>query len=299
MSERSLAMASAGSSEGLDGLEILTSPYQHTLRHSFTLSGIGLHTGATNQVTIGPAAPHQGRYFLRTDGEQSIHVAAQLSAVYQTQRSTTLRQMGASIQTVEHLLAALVGMGIDNAQIQVQGLEVPILDGSAQAWVKAIHEVGCQTQSERRQVGVLHAPIMEQEGNAFVMALPHAHTLFSYGIDFPSTVIGRQWCSFSLREFASEIAPARTFGFANDVEALRAKGFIKGGSLENALVCDQTNWLNPPLRFTNEPVRHKLLDLIGDLSLLGVLPQAHFVAYKASHALHIRFAQKLQDRIAG
>ncbi len=274
-----------------------SAPYQQTLCHSITLTGIGLHTGKTSQITIAPAAPNQGRYFLQTESGRPVRVAAQLSTVHQTQRSTTLRQTGASVHTVEHLLAALVGMGIDNTQIQLQGPEVPILDGSARAWVEAIQQVGCQAQSERRQIRILDHPVIEQEGSAFVMALPHPHTFFSYGIDFPSTVIGEQWGSFSLKDFVSEIAPARTFGCAHDVEALRAKGFIKGGSLENALVCDQHSWLNPPLRFTNEPVRHKLLDLIGDLSLLRVLPQAHFVAYKASHALHIRFAKKLQHRI--
>lgn len=126
-------------------------------------------------------------------------------------------------------------------------------------------------------------------------AIPCAETRFTYGIDFPYQAIGNQWHSWQLasESFATEIAPARTFGFAEQIEQLKQKGLIKGGSLENALVCSQEGWLNPPLRFTNEPARHKLLDLIGDMSLLGQFPQAHFMAYKASHKLHVHLAKKL------
>ena len=129
----------------------------------------------------------------------------------------------------------------------------------------------------------------------FVAALPSTQTLFSYGVDYPYQPIGRQWYSWNpqVEEFKNAIAPARTFGFADQIEQLRSMGLIKGGSLENALVCDREKWLNPPLRFENEPVRHKLLDLIGDLSLLGKIPQAHYLAYKASHKLHTQLAQKI------
>lgn len=279
--------------------ETLSSPYQHTLLEPFALTGIGLHTGTSVQVTVRPANANQGRYFLRTDLEEAVPLSAQLSTVYQTQLSTTLKQNNLSVTTVEHLLAALIAMGVDNAQIELDGPEVPILDGSAQRWVNAILNVGYKSQSKLRQVMYLQQPVIEQVGDAFVMATPHTHTTFSYGIDFSCEAIGRQWCSFDFSDFVSEIAPARTFGRAEDVESLQAKGFIKGGSLENALVCRQNKWLNPPLRFANEPVRHKLLDLIGDLSLLGVLPLAHYVAYKASHSLHFRFAQNLQQEMTG
>ena len=129
----------------------------------------------------------------------------------------------------------------------------------------------------------------------FVAALPSPHTLFSYGVDYPYQPIGRQWYSWNpqVESFKDAIAPARTFGFADQIEQLRGMGLIKGGSLENALVCDREKWLNPPLRFENEPVRHKLLDLIGDLSLLGKIPQAHYLGYKASHKLHTQLAQKI------
>lgn len=283
--------------EGLRCFErAISSPYQHTLNHSFTLTGTGLHTGAATTVTVYPAPPHQGRYFGYQDRPD---VPAHLSSVHQTQFCTTLRQAETTIATVEHLLAALAGMGIDNARIELDGPEVPILDGSAQMWTHAILKAGYQVQSELRIIPTLHHPILVQEDETLVMALPEPHLSFSYGIDFPEPAIGTQWCRFSSQAFLSDIAPARTFGRAKDVETLQAKGFIKGGSLDNALVCRQDEWLNPPLRFANEPVRHKLLDLMGDLSLLGYLPPAHYVAYKASHSLHIRFAKRLQQALLG
>jgi UDP-3-O-[3-hydroxymyristoyl] N-acetylglucosamine deacetylase len=133
------------------------------------------------------------------------------------------------------------------------------------------------------------------EGDAFVVAMPAPTPRYTYGIDFDVAAIGNQWHSWSAEgnAFATEIAPARTFALAHQIEYLRQQGLIKGGSLENALVCDGDRWLNPPLRFANEPVRHKLLDLIGDLSLLGMLPTAHIIAYKASHALHVQLAQAI------
>jgi len=299
-SDRAGAMASSMAQDlSVDWSKPLSSPYQHTLREPFALQGIGLHTGTAVQVTVRPANPNQGRYFLRTDLEESLPIPAQLSTVHQTQLSVTLKQENISVATVEHLLAALVAMGIDNAQIELDGPEVPILDGSAQRWVNAILNVGYKSQSKLRQMTCLQQPVIEQVGEAFVMATPQAQTIFSYGIDFSCEAIGRQWCSLDFSDFVSEIAPARTFGRVEDVNSLQAKGLIKGGSLDNALVCRQSAWLNPPLRFANEPVRHKLLDLIGDLSLLGGLPLAHYVAYKASHSLHIRFAQRLQPEIMG
>jgi UDP-3-O-[3-hydroxymyristoyl] N-acetylglucosamine deacetylase len=136
-----------------------------------------------------------------------------------------------------------------------------------------------------------------RHGDAFAAALPSAETRFSYGIDFEEQAIGNQWYSWSpeAESFATAIAPARTFGLARQVDQLRQAGLIKGGTLENALVCDRSGWLNPPLRFANEPVRHKILDLVGDLSLLGTWPKAHYLAYKASHNLHVQLAQVLKS----
>ncbi|HEY9618090.1 MAG TPA: UDP-3-O-acyl-N-acetylglucosamine deacetylase, partial [Microcoleaceae cyanobacterium] len=221
-------------------------------------------------------------------------VEARGSSVGQTTLSTELAQGAAQVRTVEHLLAALAGMGVDNARIELDAPEVPLLDGSAREWVEAIAEVGLEPQRMARTAIDLEAPVWVRQDDAFVAALPSPELRFTYGIDFDLPAIGNQWHSWSSQaSFATEIAPARTFGLAHQIEYLRAQGLIKGGSLDNALVCSTEGWLNPPLRFPNEPVRHKLLDLIGDLSLLGDFPKAHFLAYKASHQLHIQLVRSL------
>ncbi len=267
-------------------------PPLQTLAKSFERTGTGLHSGATVTVRVHPARAEEGRYFVRVDQPQASPLPARLAAVGATQLSTELVQDGAQVRTVEHLLAALVGSGIDCARIELDGPEVPLLDGSARDWVTAIAQAGCTPLGDAPPPRRVTEPITVQAGEAFALALPALEPRFTYGIDFPYPAIGKQWHSWSPAQeaFATEIAPARTFGFADQIEQLRQAGLIAGGSLENALVCDDRDWLNPPLRFANEPVRHKLLDLVGDLSLLGRWPQAHIVAYKASHRLHVQLA---------
>jgi UDP-3-O-[3-hydroxymyristoyl] N-acetylglucosamine deacetylase len=278
----------------------LSHSQQHTLAGEVLLAGIGLHTGLPAQVRVLPAAANQGRYFVRVDLPDAPTIPATIAAVSQTVLSTELAAEGAQVRTVEHLLAALAGMGVDNVRIEVDSAELPLLDGSAQAWVNAITQAGIVSQAESRQYWVLNEPVWLYQGDAFVAALPASETRFTYGIDFDLPAIGNQWHSWSTvgdESFADAIAPARTFGLAHQIEQLRAKGLIKGGSLENALVCDTDGWINPPLRFSNEPARHKLLDLVGDLSLLGVFPQAHFLAYKASHHLHTQLVRLLTQKM--
>src|ERR671933_353236 len=298
---------------------------KYTLGGIFERAGVGLHSGILTKVRVLPASAGEGRYFVRVDLPESPIIPARVEAVHETRLSTELRSLiirdsevdnsvsdaaqstarpanvrGASTQsearvrTVEHLLAALAGSGVNDARIEIDGPEVPLLDGSAKVWVEAIQEVGLEA-SVTRSAFVLEKPVWVYQGDAFVAALPAPTLRFTYGIDFDLPAIGNQWHSFSPEQeaFADAIAPARTFGLAYQVEQLRQAGLIKGGSLENALVCDDSGWLNPPLRFSNEPVRHKLLDLVGDLSLLGTFPVAHFLAYKASHHLHIQLAQEL------
>jgi UDP-3-O-[3-hydroxymyristoyl] N-acetylglucosamine deacetylase len=277
----------------LDNGSALDSPHQQTLRSTLTLAGVGLHSGEVTQVRLCPAPPEAGRYFVRMDLPGEPEIPAQVGQVGQTILSTELAQGGATVRTVEHLLAALAGLGIDNVRIEISGSEVPLLDGSALEWVQGIVEIGWVAQPAPRRSRCLKAPEIVQQDDAFIVALPAPKIQLSYGIDFPDTIIGCQWHSANLSDFALELSSARTFGLASDVEKLQNRGLIKGGSLENALVCTQEGWVNPPLRYTNEPVRHKLLDLIGDLSLLGALPRAHVVAYKASHALHLQLAQRL------
>ena len=274
---------------------------RQTIAKSFELSGIGLHSGLKTTVKVISTDAGKGRYFVRVDLADKPIIPATLSAVSQTNLSTELAIGEAKIRTVEHLLAALTASGIDDARIEIDGVEIPLLDGSAKIWTEAIASVGITTSEDNQNQSafVLSEPIWIREDDIFVAALPSVETRFTYGIDFPYEAIGNQWHSWNgdRNTFIQEIAPARTFGFAEQIEQLQKAGLIKGGNLENALVCGRDGWLNPPLRFTNEPARHKLLDLVGDISLLGQLPQAHFIAYKASHKLHIQLAQKLADLI--
>ncbi|MEM6254613.1 MAG: UDP-3-O-acyl-N-acetylglucosamine deacetylase [Cyanobacteria bacterium P01_D01_bin.156] len=267
---------------------------QHTLAAPVVCHGVGLHLGQMTQVTILPAPVHSGRYFVRTDLASEV-IPAHVSAVTQTRLSTQLGSDRAQVRTVEHLLAALWALGVDNARIEIDGPEIPLMDGSSLDWCQSIRLVGTVEQAAERVVPELHSPVIVQDGDAYVMALPASQSRFSYGIDFPVSAIGNQWHSWSPQDsdFVESVAPARTFAMAHQIEGLRSQGLIKGGSLENALVCDQQGWLNPPLRFPNEPVRHKLLDLVGDFSLLGVLPTMHVTAYRASHELHVRLARQL------
>ncbi len=277
---------------------------QHTLAGEAIASGVGLHLGAQTTVRLRPAEPGEGRYFVRTDLAGSPQIAAEIANVIKTQLSTELGVGEAQVRTVEHLLSALVATGVDNVRIEIDGPELPLLDGSAKEWMVAIAATGTQPQSASRQTPLaVTQPISVQSEDALVTAFPSSELRFTYGIDFDLAAIGNQWHSWSAANegakgnmadsFAVDIAPARTFGLAHQIDYLRAQGLIKGGSLENALVCGEQGWLNPPLRFDNEPARHKLLDLIGDLSLLGDIPTAHYVAYKASHALHVALAKKL------
>lgn len=282
----------------------------HTVGSAIEISGVGLHTGSLTTIKILPSALF-GRYFVRTDLPGTPYIPALVDFVRQTTLSTELAQGDASVRTVEHLLASLAVMGIDSVRIEVDGPELPLLDGSAQPWVEAICRAGVVPVSgsdrgenfgeialgrnDQNSVKQLSSPLFVQEGDAFVTAVPASFTRFTYGIEFESAAIGSQWHSWTptSESFATEIAPARTFTLARYVEQMRQAGLIKGGSLDCALVCDENQWLNPPLRFANEPVRHKILDLVGDLSLLLKIPCAHYVAYKASHKLHVQLAKLL------
>ena len=279
---------------------------QQTLAGTITQTGIGLHSGVETHVRILPAQGGSGRYFVRVDLPNQPIIPAKVTEVSQTMLSTQLGSGESTVRTVEHLLAALTAMGVDNARIEINAPEVPLLDGSAQVWANSIATVGLVSQPvEQLVAGTIKEAIWVRQEDAFVCAMPASETRFSYGIDFELPAIGNQWHSWSSHTssqtdcgtFDAEIAPARTFGLLHQIEHLRQSGLIKGGNLDNALVCGPNGWLNPPLRFPNEPVRHKILDLIGDLSLLGTLPCAHFLAYKASHNLHIRLAQKIYDAV--
>ena len=303
MDGSTLALANASKQEtALINTNSTLPCYQNTVAAPFSQMGIGLHSGETVSVTVRPATENTGRFFVRTDQPHVAPIPAAVQSVQSTLMSTELGNGSTTVRTVEHLLAALVLSGVDNARIEIDGPEVPLLDGSAKIWVEAIANVGVQTQSAPRSTHTISAPLCLQRDDAFVVALPAAEAKFTYGIDFPVDAIGNQWHSWSpaTDPFGATVTNARTFTLAHQIEQLRKQGLIKGGSLDNALVCDaEKGWLNPPLRFANEPVRHKLLDLLGDLSLMGALPQAHVLAYKASHTLHTEFAKKWLESYDG
>ncbi len=265
----------------------------HTLAAPVERQGVGLHSGAHCRVRLGPST-REGYWvgWLSAPGESPLRLSPH--QVVDTRLCTALRLGQRPLATVEHLLAALAGTGVSQAEIWVDGEEIPLLDGSAQPWVGAIAEAGLHPLGPRQLVP-LAGPITHQRGESFAVALPSPHPCLSAAVDYPQAAIGRQFFSLALTPaaFVEELAPARTFGFLEQVEQLRAMGLIQGGALDNALVCDGERWLNPPLRYPDEPVRHKLLDLLGDLALVG-LPQAQVFAYRGSHGLHTALAAALE-----
>ena len=264
-----------------------------TLNAPVERSGVGLHSGATAHLRLEPFE-QPGYWVGWLDAPQLALQQLHPSQVCETQLCTALQLDQRRLATVEHLLAALAGVGISSALLLVDGPEIPLMDGSAQPWVEAIAEVGLKALGPRPLASALSAPITLQQGQSFVTALPSERLRLAAAIEFPQPAIGRQLFSLELtpEAFVEQIAPARTFGFKQQVEQLLAAGLIKGGALDNALVCDGDGWVNPPLRFADEPVRHKLLDLLGDLALAG-LPQAQVFAFRGSHGLHTALAAAL------
>lgn len=273
------------------------------LQRAVRVSGQGLHTGAKVCVQLVPTTSRAVE-FVRVDVHPRVAVAASAAAVVNTRLCTQLgRGADPIVSTVEHLMAALDGMGIVGCRVELDGPELPILDGSAAPWVQALEAEGAPSDVACAHPALrIRAPVRVTAGDAWISAEPSDRLRFSYSISFPDAAIGAQsfdWeppLSPSERraEFASELAPARTFTTAAQFRALTAAGLGRGGSLESAIVCDGAEWLNPPLRFANEPVRHKLLDLLGDLALGGrALELMHVRAHKAGHELHVRFLREL------
>lgn len=267
-----------------------------TLSGAIERSGVGLHSGATTRVRL-QGSERPGYWVGRLDRPNQPLQRLEPSQVSDTQLCTALQLDQGRLATVEHLLSALAGTGVSQAEILVEGEEIPLMDGSAEPWVEAIGEAGLQAMGAREGLRILDGPITLHQGASFATALPAPGLRIGAAIEFPQAAIGRQLFSIELTPatYVSEIAPARTFGFREQVEQLRAAGLIQGGALDNALVCDGDGWVNPPLRFVDEPVRHKLLDLLGDLALAG-LPQAQVFAYRGSHGLHTALAAALAGK---
>ncbi|HHN65350.1 MAG TPA: UDP-3-O-acyl-N-acetylglucosamine deacetylase [Nitrospirae bacterium] len=267
---------------------------QRTIKNIITFSGVGLHTGRHATVTLKPAPRDTGIVFIRTDRKTVIK--ASINSVVDTAFATTIGYNGTRIKTVEHLLSAVNGLGIDNLIIEVDGPEIPILDGSSSELVTIILKAGIAKQGKRRAYIRITQPIVHEDGHSSIMAVPYNGRKFSYTLQFKHAVFKYQTLSLELDEerFITDVAPARTFGFLKQVELLRANGLAKGGSMDNAVVIDEKGVLNASgLRFADEFVRHKILDLIGDLALLGYPIYGHIIAERAGHSSHIKFLKKL------
>ena len=263
--------------------------WQHTIAKPGSLGGIGLHTGEPVSVTLHPAETNHGVVFSRLEAEGTVRIPALVENVVDTQLATTLGRDGKRIATIEHLIAALSAEGIDNVLIEVHGSEVPILDGSSMPWLTLLEELGRTRQdAPQRYLRVLKA-VEVCEGDRKGVLLPADQLEIEISVDYPHPLLGAQHMLFVLERerFREEIGWARTFGFLAQVEAMRAAGLARGGSLENALVFDDTSLLNEEgLRAPDEPLRHKVLDSVGDLALVGMPLHCRLVANRPGHALH-------------
>ena len=272
--------------------------YQKTLRDSISFVGIGLHSGAKVRIRLRPSEDSSGIHFLRRDVAPGTGlIPARWFNVHQSELCTVLiNHYGSTIATVEHLLAALFGCGVDNALVEVDGPEVPIMDGSAAPYSELIARIGTRVIDRQRHAIRIERPIELREGDKYAILMPSPTPRISVSIDFPGTPIGFQTFSVELTSeaFHESMARARTFGFKAQLEALRRKGLTLGGSLNNAVLIDGDRIVNEDgLRFNNEFVRHKILDVFGDLALAGIPIIGHYYAHKPGHALNQRMLEKL------
>lgn len=274
---------------------------QRTLAETISCTGIGLHSGKTTEVTMRPAPAGTGIVFVRSDLTHSLEIPVQPESVTRTELSTQIGRGDVTVDTVEHLLAALYGLGVDNARIEVQGEEVPGMDGSAAPFVFLIRAAGVYEQAEPRAVYRLRRPIEIRDGKRSIRAEASRSLKVSYRVDYEHPAIGRQAIRslpIEATRFERDVARARTFGFFRDVETLRAAGRARGASLDNTVVLDDCGVMNAEgLRCQDEFVRHKVLDLIGDLALVGLPVQAHIKVERGGHALHQALVAELAKRI--
>jgi UDP-3-O-[3-hydroxymyristoyl] N-acetylglucosamine deacetylase len=277
--------------------------FEHTIESPLSFSGVGLHSGAEVSLRLIPAPAGSGIVFRRSDLD-SFEIAAIGRNVAKVSYATSLMRQGVLISTTEHLLSALIGLGVDNLIIEIDNLEVPILDGSAKPYVDAIRATGRKRQRRKREYIRILKPVEvhenSQAGSKFIGVYPGDGYQIDYTIDFP-TPIGRESLRVDLEsgDYDTLIAPARTFGFREDEAMLRDMGLIRGASAESAIILTREGVENGPLRFSDEFVRHKVLDLIGDLALAGRRIWGRVVAERAGHAMHTALVQRLlRDRSA-
>lgn len=273
--------------------------YQRTLKSAVSCTGTGLHSGKEVSLTLKPAPPDTGIVFIRKDLPDPVSIRVEMKAVSASTFATTLENRGVSVATVEHLLAALSGLAVDNVIVEVDAPEVPIMDGSAAPFVSLIREAGVVEQNQPRKYIVVLKTLRIADDGRWIELSPARNLKISCRVDFEHPLISNQFYEVSIpgKTFEDEISPARTFGFLSDVAELRSRGYALGGSLQNAIVVDDCGVLNEEgLRFPDEFVRHKILDLIGDFALLGHPIMCHVTAHKSGHAMTHNLLRELLCR---
>lgn len=309
----------------MDVLQTADQNFQHTIKEELTISGAGIHTGQAVNMRLKPAEPNTGINFQRVDLPEKTIIKADVDNVIETNRSTTLESKGARVSTIEHLMAALVGMQIDNVLIELDGEEVPILDGSSEPFVEALMATGVQKQNAPKiYYDICHnITFVDEEKKVEMVALPYHGYRINTLIDFNSPVLGTQHADLrNIADFNDQIASSRTFCFFHELEALLNNNLIKGGDINNAIVVvdrpvtdeqvariskifnkhdvkvsEEGILNNLELRYPNEPARHKLLDVVGDLALVGYAFRGHIIANRPGHASNVKFAKKIKDHI--
>src|SRR6476620_7698118 len=271
---------------------------QRTLRRPVSCTGIGLHSGNKVTLSLKPAPADSGIRFQRAD-LGGLEIPAVVTHLGGIQYQTGLTREAVSVETVEHLLAALTALGIDNVIVELNSPEVPIMDGSAAPFVYLVNEAGVKRLPAPRRYLKALRPISLTQGDKRIALYPSDHFKVTYSISFDHPLLRHQSRTMRITEesFVEDIAPARTFGFLKEVEMLRQRGLALGGSLDNAIVLGETGVLNNALRFEDEFVRHKILDVIGDLSLVGHPVVGHLVAHRGGHALHTSFASRILEEV--
>jgi len=277
---------------------------QRTVKRESTYSGIGLHTGNITSVTFKPAPPNSGIKFVRSDLPGKPGVEANIKNVISVARGTTLGNGSFQIQTVEHIMATLCGLGIDNLIVEVNAAEPPVADGSGLPFVETLEKAGLEEQNVEKDYFEITEPVEFSDGDVHLVVLPSDEFKVSTTIDYKHHILKSQYGSFTITKeiFEKEIAPARTYCFEHEIESLKRRGLARGGSLENAVVIGQNGIHNKDLRFPDEFVRHKILDLIGDVYLIGKPLRAHIIAIRCGHAANIALTRKLgklSDKSAG
>lgn len=268
---------------------------QRTIRESVQCSGVGMHSGKAVNVTIRPAPINHGIKFRRIDLPNSPCISAQFNRVIDTSLATVIGENGYVVMTIEHMMATFAGLSIDNALVELDACEMPVMDGSAEPFVKLIKKVGIEEQGGPKSFFIVKNPIELKQNGKSVRITPHSGFRISYTIEFQNPVINKQSYTVDASEkvFESEIGRARTFGFKKEVDYMQSVGLALGGSLENAVVIDDNMVLNPEgLRFPDEFVRHKILDCFGDFSLLGIPILGHLSVNKSGHAFNHAFLKK-------